>query len=60
MRELSKIDSEIIFEGVDKAKDLGNELQEKEQELILSDFSLPGFDGIAVVKLLEKEMNTYL
>lgn len=55
MRELGKIGKESLFERVDNAVDLNKALEKKEWDLIISDYSMPGFDGITAAKMIREK-----
>ncbi len=54
MRELDKMAENSAFERVDSADGLTAALGVKEWDLIITDYSMPGFDGITAIKMVRE------
>ena len=53
-REIGKVVKQCSFERAVQQRDFLNALDEFRPDLILSDYKLPGFDGMKVLKLAQK------
>ena len=53
VRHFQKAGFEIDFERVDRASDFSNKLQETDWDVIISDYSLPGFTGLDALEILK-------
>lgn len=55
LRELKKAGYEVISECVATGKDMAEALDKKEWDLVISDYVLPGFSGLAALKLIREK-----
>ena len=55
VRLLKKADYEVVFERVETAKQMRSALQNRQWDIVISDYSLPQFSGPAALELLKEE-----
>ena len=55
VRELKRNGYDVIFERVDNYNDMKATLVDQEWDIVFCDYSMPKFDGISALKLLQEE-----
>jgi len=55
VRELKRNGYDVIFERVDNYNDMKTTLVDQEWDIVFCDYSMPKFDGISALKLLQEE-----
>lgn len=55
LREMQKLDFEIVHKVVDSRDPYIETVEEFEPDIILSDYSMPSFDGMAALKILQEK-----
>ncbi|MBT6225653.1 MAG: hybrid sensor histidine kinase/response regulator [Candidatus Scalindua sp.] len=55
VRELKRNGYDVIFEQVDNYNDMKTTLENREWDIVFCDYSMPKFDGISAMKLLQEE-----
>jgi len=55
IRKLKRGDYKIFYRIVDTPEDMKKELDENYWDIIISDYSIPGFGGLAALELLKKK-----
>jgi len=53
IREIKKIGKEIFYEHVETESDFSENLKNKEWDLILTDYSMPGFSGLKALEYIQ-------
>ena len=55
VRELKRAGYEVLYTNVENAVDFGHALDEKEFDVVISDFKMPGFTGLDALDILKEK-----